>query len=266
MRTPIPRWGLITLGAVVVLGIAAFIPYRMMLTDDLAGKYNPAPSQELLRSATKAMLTGDVAVFTEEEVNAFAAYHLQDIQNAMSKADFQPNQIYLTFPEEDTVTAYTPVTWRGKNLGVTSQSKVVYDAEQERLKIEVRQVRLGKLSVSPKFALNHLFSKELPSGMTREDNVIFVDLKPYLESEKAVQAGFVLGLFKVQENGILFQASSTLSDTGSKLKEQLKDWLGKTFTGDLDDLAGQLQDYLKKNGIGGKTLDFSSRFLYNSFL
>lgn len=266
MRTPIPRWGLITIGAVVILGIAAFIPYRLMMTDDLAGKYNPAPSQELLRSATASILTGEPVVFTEEEINAYTAYHLEDIQNYLSKAEFQPNQIYLTFPEEDTVTAYTPVTWKGKNLGVTSQSRVVYDAANEQLNIEVRQVRLGKLSVSPKFALNHLFTKELPSGITREDNRIIVDLKPYLESEKAVQSGFSLGQFKVQKNGVLFQASSTLSDKGSKLKEQLKEWLGETFTGDLDDLAGQLQDYLKKSGFGGKTLDFSARFLYNSVL
>ncbi|WP_283610770.1 hypothetical protein [Faecalispora anaeroviscerum] len=246
---PIPRWGLITLGVVVVLGLAVFIPYRMMLTDDLAGKYNPAPSQDLLRPAAKAMLTGDPVVFSEAEVNAYAAYHLQDVQNYLSKAKFQPNQIYLTFPEEDTVTAYTPITWRGKNLGVTSQCKVVYDAANECLNIEVRQVRLGRLNVSPKFALNRMFAKELPNGITRVDNMITVDLKPYLESERAVQAGFSLGLFKVQENGVLFQASSTLSDAGSKLKERLKEWLGESFTGDSGDLAGRLQDYLKKSRI-----------------
>lgn len=255
MRRSIPRWGLITLGAVVVLGIAAFIPYRLMLTDDLAGKYNSAPSQELLRSAAASIVTGEPVIFTEKEINAYAAYHLEDIQNALSKAEFQPNQMYLTFPEEDTVTAYTSVTWRGKNLGVTSQSRVVYDAANGRLNIEVLQVRLGRLSVSPKFALNRLFAKELPSGVTREDNRITVDIKPYLESEKAVYSGFSLKQFQVRKNGVLFQASSTLSEKGGKIKEQLKDWLGETFTGDpgdLDDLAGQLQDYLKKSGIGRK--------------
>lgn len=250
MRMPIPRWGLITLGVVLVLGVAVAIPYKLMLTDDLSGKYNPAPSQEILRTAAKAMLTSEPVKFSESEINAFAAYHLQDVQSFMGKAEYQPNQIYLTFPKENTVTAYTPVTWNGKNLGVTSQSKVVYDPAEEQLRVEVQQVRLGKLSVSPKFALNQLFGKELPTGITRKDNVILVDAKPFLHSEKAVQAGFALGMFQVQENGVLFQATTTLSDAGNKVKDRIKDWLGKNVSGDIDAIEDQLLDYLKKNGIG----------------
>lgn len=251
MRMPIPRWALITLGAAVVLGLAVAIPYKLMLTDDLAGKYNPAPSQEVLRTAAKAMLTSEPVKFSEAEINAFTAYHLPDVQSYMGKAEYQPNQIYLTFPKENTITAYTPVTWNGKNLGVTSQSKVMYDAATEQLRVEIQQVRLGKLSVSPKFALNRLFGKELPSGITRKDNVILVDVKPFLHSEKAVKTGFALGMFQVQENGILFQATTTLSDAGNKVRDYVKDWLGKNVSGDIDvnELEDKLLEYLKKNSI-----------------
>lgn len=268
MKVSIPRWGWITLGVAVVLTIAVAVPYHRMMTDDLAGKYNPAPSQELLTPAAKAMLTGEPATFTQDEINSFAAYHLPDIRNYLQNSDFQPNQVYLTFPQEDIVSAYTPVTWRGKSLGITSQSRVTAEIEKKQLVIEVQQVRLGRLSVSPNFALNRMFRKGVPDGMTRDGNTITVDLTPYLTSEQAQQAGFSLEQLRVQQGGVLFQAESTLS--ASRWKDQLKDWLGKTFTGELGDelggLADQLQKYLKNSATGGKTLDFSYRFLYNSNL
>lgn len=249
MKLSIPRWGWITLGIAVVLAIAVAVPYHRLMTDDLAGKYNPAPSQELLTPAAKAMLTGEPVTFTEQEINSFAAYHLADIQNYLKTSNFQPNQIYLTFPQEDMVSAYTPVTWRGKSLGVTSQSKVTTDIEKKQLIIEVQQVRLGRLSVSPNFALNRMFRKGVPGGITRDKNIITVDLTPYLSSRQAQNAGFSLQQLRVQQGGVLFQAESTLS--AGRWKEQLKDWLGKTFTGEsggeLGDLAGQLREYLKNS-------------------
>lgn len=265
MKVSIPRWGWISLAVAVVLAVAVAVPYHRMMTDDLAGKYNPAPSQEVLVSGAKGLLTGEPVTLTQEEINSFAAYHLSDIQSYLQKSDFQPNLIYLTFPQEDTVSAYTPVTWRGKSLGVTSQSQVTADLEKKQLRIEVQQVRLGRLSISPNFFLNRIFRTGIPNGVTRDGNVITVDLSPYLVFE---QAGVSVKQARVQQGGVLFQAQSTLS--ADRWKNQLKEWLGKTFTGELGDelgdLADQLQKYLKNGATGGKTLDFSHRFLYNSNL
>lgn len=253
MTISIPRKGLIALGVVLLLGLLVALPYRMMMTDDLAGKYRPVPSEELLQNAAAAVLTGKQATLSQDEINGFIAYHLEDIRGYLSETDFIPNQIYLDFKDEDLVASYTPIAWHGKSLGVTAESRILFSSEKKQVEIHVEKVKLGRLAVPTGFALNHVFRKGMPAGVTREENVIFVDLSPYLKSEQAKQAGFELVHAKVQKGGLAFQAKSSIQEYGSQLKQQLEQWLDKNFTGDLTDIVDQLQGYLKKSGLDRKT-------------
>lgn len=243
------RVRLLAIGAVFILALLIALPFKMLRTDDLLGKYTPSPSDALAKQVTAAAMLGQEASFSESMVNNFIAYHQKDIDSYLSDAKFIPKQIYLNFKDENVVAAYTPVTWRGKHLGVTSESTVLYRPEEKQLEITVQKVKLGRLSVPVDMVLDRAFSEELPQGVTRDGNVIRLDTTQWLESPEAVQYGVSLLSLQVKEGKLSLHAKTDREQVGSQIKQELQDWIDKNWTGDLDTALDQVQQYLKNSGI-----------------
>lgn len=237
----------IAIGVVVILGLLAALPFKMLRTDDLQGKYNPSPSNALAQQVMAAAVLGQKTSFSDSTVNEFLAYHWQTISSYLG--ELAPKQLYVQFKDKDTVAAYTPVMWRGKHLGITSESTVLYHPDKKELSITVQQIKLGRLSVPANWVLDRAFSKELPAGVTREDNVIRIDASSWLESPEAVQYGVSLLSLQVTKGKLSLHATADKGQVGEQVKNELQDWFQQNWAGDWNDALGQLQDYLKSSGI-----------------
>ncbi|HIS69440.1 MAG TPA: hypothetical protein IAA58_08790 [Candidatus Gallacutalibacter stercoravium] len=162
--------GLVAL--VVVAAIAAGVVFYLAKQDDNAGKHQAEPSLDLLTKGLVAAGTGEEVAVTQEEINGFLAYWLQQQEQ---QGDFALRGVYLTLgQEEGNIELYLPVTYKGIELGVTAQANLTYNAAAKQFRIEVQQVHVGRLPVSPQWAVAFL-NGHLPGMVSVDATALLVD-------------------------------------------------------------------------------------------
>ena len=103
---------------VVLLGIAAGVLYFLATTDDNAGKYEAEPSTDIVEPAVKAALTGQETEITQDQINGFFSYYIQE--NGLTLAGHRAKKLYLQLGETTgAVSLYLVCEGLGKELGIT---------------------------------------------------------------------------------------------------------------------------------------------------
>lgn len=77
---------------VVLLGIAAGVLYFLATTDDNAGKYEAEPSTDIVEPAVKAALTGQETEITQDQINGFFSYYIQE--NGLTLAGHRSKAVF----------------------------------------------------------------------------------------------------------------------------------------------------------------------------
>ena len=110
---------------VVLLGIAAGVLYFLATTDDNAGKYEAEPSTDIVEPAVKAALTGQETEITQDQINGFFSYYIQE--NGLTLAGHRVKKLYLQLGETPgAVSLYLVCEGLGKDLGITAQGQMIY--------------------------------------------------------------------------------------------------------------------------------------------
>ncbi len=101
---------------VVLLGIAAGVLYFLATTDDNAGKYEAEPSTDIVEPAVKAALTGQETEITQDQINGFFSYYIQE--NGLTLAGHRVKKLYLQLGETPgAVSLYLVCEGLGKGFG-----------------------------------------------------------------------------------------------------------------------------------------------------
>ena len=97
----------------------------MATTDDNAGKYEAEPSTDIVEPAVKAALTGQETEITQDQINGFFSYYIQE--NGLTLAGHRVKKLYLQLGETPgAVSLYLVCEGLGKDLGITAQGQMIY--------------------------------------------------------------------------------------------------------------------------------------------
>lgn len=83
--------------------------------------------------------------------------------------------IYLEKEERaDTLFFYAPVSYKGRNLGVSGKAKLSFDAASEKIEMRLSDLKLGRLPLPTSFLLGFA-ANFLPEGINADGNSVFLD-------------------------------------------------------------------------------------------
>lgn len=131
---------------VVLLGIAAGVLYFLATTDDNAGKYEAEPSTDIVEPAVKAALTGQETEITQDQINGFFSYYIQE--NGLTLAGHRVKKLYLQLGETPgAVSLYLVCEGLGKDLGITAQGQMIYLEAGKEFSLQISDMKVGRLKV-----------------------------------------------------------------------------------------------------------------------
>ena len=167
-----PRALTVVLSILAVI-LAAFCVLSWMLLDDPnAGRTMERPSDTVTEKAVAAAASGEECALTPQEVSGFLNNMLQKKKASGSAL----SSVSVTAGKSGTTDVYVPVRYAGKTLGVSMNLSPSFDPQSERMLFTVHSMRVGRLPVPKKRALEMMESR-LPSILSRDGDVIACDTK-----------------------------------------------------------------------------------------
>ena len=207
---------------VVLLGIAAGVLYFLATTDDNAGKYEAEPSTDIVEPAVKAALTGQETEITQDQINGFFSYYIQE--NGLTLAGHRVKKLNLQLGETPgAVSLYLVCEGLGKDLGITAQGQMIYLEAGKEFSLQISDMKVGRLKVPASWALSWISSR-LPEGM---EVVIGSQLLRIPLGD--LQASLSLDGFRTEQGRAYVRVSGAVE----ALQEYLQKKIGESGLGDL---------------------------------
>ena len=239
MKKPVSRGAAAAICIVLAVLVLAGVSAGLLLRDDNRGKYSPQPSAKLLEQVAESALTGKETSVSEETLNGFAAMWMEKRAPSQAKKSLKLEQAVFDLRDDGTVAAYTPVTWHGIHLGVTSLSSVTFDKERKKLLIDVKETRVGRMKVPVKSFLKRALKGRLPSGAALDGARVSVDASLFEFEPENVGAVLRVTDIRVEGGAVKILAEGDLGQAGEKLRDELSQWLGRYG----EKLSGEISSY-----------------------
>lgn len=219
---------LIVLAALVVLlGIAAGVLYFLATTDDNAGKYTVEPSTDVVKPAVKAALTGQETEITQDQLNGFFSYYIQE--NGLTLAGHQVKKLYLQLGETPgAVSLYLVCEGLGKDLGITARGQIVYLEASREFSLQISDLKVGRLKVPVSWALSWI-SPKLPDGMETQGDTVIIGSQLLQIPLGDLQTSLSLDGFRTEQGKAYVKVSGAVE----ALQEYLQKKIGESGLGDL---------------------------------
>ena len=212
---------------VVLLGIAAGVLYFLATTDDNAGKYEAEPSTDIVEPAVKAALTGQETEITQDQINGFFSYYIQE--NGLTLAGHRVKKLYLQLGETPgAVSLYLVCEGLGKDLGITAQGQMIYLEAGKEFSLQISDMKVGRLKVPASWALSWISSR-LPEGMEAQEDTVVIGSQLLRIPLGDLQASLSLDGFRTEQGRAYVRVSGAVE----ALQEYLQKKIGESGLGDL---------------------------------
>lgn len=210
-----------------LLGITAGVLYFLATTDDNAGKYEVEPSTDIVEPAVKAALTGQETEITQDQLNGFFSYYIQE--NGILLAGHQVKKLYLQLGETPgAVSLYLVCEGLGKDLGITAQGQIVYLEAGKEFSLEISEMKVGRLKVPASWVLSWIAPK-LPEGMETQDDTVIIGSQLLQIPLGNLQTPLSLDGFRTEQGKAYVKVSGAIE----ALQEYLQEKIGQSGLGDL---------------------------------
>lgn len=234
----------VILSAILLLAVLAAAVLGLFLTkDDYEGKLSAEPSTEIVKKALVAASTGEKVEISCEEMNSFLAWQIDQKGGVLGDGELLLEQVYLDVRDDGKLAAYTPVTFRGRHLGVSSVSALSFDPESKMITLQVEELRVGRLKIPASWAFT-LLAGRFPAGIRAEGNQIMLDSTSLEYPVEAVHAKLELTELEAENGGFMIRTTGMIDAVKDYLKGQLSGELGDSLSGYVDDFANQFKDFL----------------------
>ena len=210
-----------------LLCVAAGVLYFLAVTDDNAGKYEAAPSTDIVEPAVKAALTGQETEISQEQLNGFFSYYIQE--NGLTLAGHQVKKLYLQLggtPGE--VGLYMVCEGLGRDLGITARGQMVYLEASREFSLQISELKVGRLKVPASWGLGWV-SEKLPEGMETQDDTLIIGSDMLQIPLGDLQAPLSLDGFRTEEGKAFVKVSGAMD----ALTEYVQGKIGESGLGDL---------------------------------
>lgn len=160
----------VVLSILAVLLVALAILTSLMLSDPNAERINEniPVSKDLEAKLFTAAVTGKECSVTADEVNQYLEYR-RSIRSTMPMIKGAViKRVVLSFREDNTADAYLPVQFKGKHFGVSVLFTPTFDEEKKQIVFRVEQIKVGRLPIPPRWALE-LIEDSLPDGFSADE-------------------------------------------------------------------------------------------------
>ena len=214
MKKAITGGAALLAAVVVVLGVFA-------LRDDNAGKYQAEPSLELAGKAAVAAVTGEEVRVENGEVNSFLQYLLESRRE--EEGDFQILQAVVAANEDDSVSLYLSVTWKGIPLGLTVRGGMTFDGSVPELRFTPEQVRVGRLPVPAGWIFGGISGK-LPEGIGVSDGELRVEENYLRLPEGQWYSSLELTSLEARDGAFYVKTTGVGDAVRDYALEHLEDW------------------------------------------
>ena len=221
--------------------LASLVLAAFLMKDDYEGKLSAVPSTEIVKKALVAAGTGEEMKISCEEMNGFLAWQFEQSGGTLGNGDFRLEQVYLDVREDGKLAAYTPVSFRGKHLGVSSVSSLSFDPEDKIITLQVEELRIGRLEV-PASWLFSLLSGYFPEGIRADANSIMLDISTFKYPVEAIRAELELTKLSTRGGAFVIRTTGMIDAAKDFLKGQLPE--GSGLDEYVDDFANQLKEFL----------------------
>ena len=223
----------VVVGILVAISVAVIGAGVMILKDSYAGQFYAEPDAlPLLRTAAKAAVTGEEARIPVSEVNSFVASMVE--QRKAREGGSSLEQVYLQIREDQKIAAYTPVLADGMRIAVTSVCSLSYDSQQRGIRVDVEEIRFGRMKLPVGMALPMLEEK-LPEGAVVTGGSIFFPIDLFELSIPETEIRLTVEDLRI-ENGVLVLRTNSLAQDA---KNYLSDLLNQGLS-DISDFLDSL--------------------------
>lgn len=163
----------VVLSVLAVILAAVCVLSWLVLNDPEAGKAQTAqPSDAIAKTVLKSAVTGEECSFTPAEMSGYLQYLVEKENGKAGGSEIEA--AVLTAAPDDTMDLYLPVSFHGKSLGIAMNVAPSCDETNNRLVFTVRSMRIGRLPVSPEWALG-LVKDRLPGGLSAQGDTVYRD-------------------------------------------------------------------------------------------
>lgn len=193
---------------IAAIGVLSVLVFH----DPYAGRglENTAPSDALQKDFIKGALAQQECSFGADEVNGYLAYLYQKHNAGTEKKGLCLRGVAVAEASGDHAVLYVPVTYCGKNFGVSFGMTPSFDSKNGRLLFQVDSAHVGSMPVPAEWLLGKAKS-HLPSGFQVTGSTVSCKAPAANASVLSVSASVALGSFYMEDGKLKVSTKAHLS-------------------------------------------------------
>ncbi len=198
----------------IILLVVGGVLFFLMTRNTYDERYNVGESTEVISKSILSAASGTEVEISQDEINGFLTHIIKESNN---KEVGEIKNIYINLCEEENrANIYMRCIVKGIEFHITSQDEITFNAEDRRFCINVNEMKVGKLKVSPNM-LGHFIKND-------EKNIIEVNRSKIYISYDAIKnnlyngEGLNVDSFKIINNKVYLKCS----DIGSIISKGIK--------------------------------------------
>lgn len=202
----------VVLIVLAVLLAATGILSALAFHDPYAGRglEKTAPSDALPKDFVKGALAQQECSFGADEVNGYLASLYQKHNAGTERKGLRLRGVAVAEASGSHAVMYFPVTYHGKDFGVSFGVTPSFDSKNGRLLFQVDSAHVGSIPVSPEWLLGEAKS-HLPNGFQVTGNTVSCEAPAVNASVLSASASVTLGSFHMEDGKLKVSTKTHLS-------------------------------------------------------
>lgn len=215
----------IILVLIIILGITAFVLYRMATNTENESKFNTTASTDILKPMINSVITGAEQEITDEQLNGFIAHTISSQEiNAEKESNIKIKNIAVYLHEGTSNDIYIEMFYHETKIILSAKADIALHTDKENISFTLQETKLGTLPISTAWVMKQLKSSDaflhVSSLIQIEDNTILVPTS-YSTSYLGVNLSIDIIKLLPKEGTASIQTTSTAS--------RIKDFLSELF-------------------------------------